>query len=193
MASASHIVKLNGYSQASRLRLNRLILFKANSHAKMAPDSRRRLSRRRGAQSTRCNRHGKPALGRRLAQATRRSAPPRPMCAAPAGPRTRRLCATRSTSAGPGAIPDPQEGSFSPAGSSPPVRPGNGGPRWPPPPRFSGLLTTTRWKRRSRRLCHSNGRSSGMAQHTQTQAAVRPRGRAIRPTRQSVSACRLGG
>jgi hypothetical protein len=122
-----------------------------------------------------------------------RSAPPRPMCAAPAGPRTRRLCATRSTSAGPGAIPDPQEGSFSPAGSSPPVRPGNGGPRWPPPPRFSGLLTTTRWKRRSRRLCHSNGRSSGMAQHTQTQAAVRPRGRAIRPTRQSVSACRLGG
>ena len=32
-----------------------------------------------------------------------------------------------------------------------------------------------------------------MAQHAQTQAAIRPRGRATRPMRQSVSACRLDG
>jgi hypothetical protein len=54
-----------------------------------------------------------------------------------------RLARRNSTSAGPAAIPDPQEGSFSPAGSSPPARPASGGPRWPPPPRFSGFLATT--------------------------------------------------
>ena len=49
------------------------------------------------------------------------------------------------------AIPDPQEGSCSPAGSSPPARPDSGGPRLPPPPRFSGFPATKRWKRPSRR------------------------------------------
>ena len=64
--------------------------------------------------------------------------------------RTRRRgspCATRSTSAGRAAIPDPRESSCLPGGSSPAARPGSGGPRWPPPPRFSGFLTTKRWKR----------------------------------------------
>ena len=57
-------------------------------------------------------------------------------------------------------------------------------PRWPGPavsPKFRpGFVRVT-----ARRL--------RMAEHAQIQAAIRPRGRAIRPMRQSVSACTLGG
>ena len=89
--------------------------------------------------------------GRAFSAAAWRSASPRRTCAAPAARRTRPLCATRFTSAGRGAIPDPRESSFSPAGSLAGVRPGSGAPRLTPPPGFSGFLTTKRWKRPSRR------------------------------------------
>ena len=71
----------------------------------------------------------------------------------PRRPRRRRgrLARRLPPHAGEAAIPDRQERSFSPGGSLASARPGSGGPRWSPPPRFSGLLTTKRCRRRSRR------------------------------------------
>ena len=51
---------------------------------------------------------------------------------------------------GRGGDPGPAgKGSFSPAGSSSPARPGSGGPRLSPPPRFWGFFTTKRLRRGS--------------------------------------------
>ena len=68
-----------------------------------------------------------------LERRRRKRAPGRPRA------KTRRRCATRSTSAGPAAIPDPQEGACWPGGSLTPASdPASGGPRLSPPPRCSG-------------------------------------------------------
>ena len=79
-----------------------------------------------------------------------RSAPPWRAWRGPAGPRTRRLCATRSISPGRAAIPGPRDGGSSPGGNCPPARRGIGADRSRPPPRSSRSQATRRCKRRSK-------------------------------------------
>ena len=86
----------------------------------------------------------KPALGRRFPPAPRAQRRRRERARAPAGPRTRRLCATRSISPGRAPIPGRRDGGSSPGANCPPARPGNGVRLSTPPPRSWGSRTTRR-------------------------------------------------
>ena len=86
------------------------------------------------------------AWRQRLALRSRR----RQRRAAPAATKTRRRCATRSTSLGRAPIPDRRDAGCGPGARSRPDRPGNGAPRSRAPPRPWTSPATTRCKRRSR-------------------------------------------